>query len=312
MKFIQGENREQTFLFPVSLDDAVDAENEVRLIDVFVDSLRAIAPESYVGSAVFNEAIIDEMSLSPIQLSDQTGYDTLWNSIENSANFPQLRKILRTLDTYQGAALTASLDMLLELKDTESGMKQHIIMITDDGWYIEDDITPEDLLERYRPQFPDGEFPQIHTVLLSDAGNPSENGVDGLDNLVMITDSTGGLYIENARPETIIATLIEIITCISTAVTPANSKTTSMGTFPMLTFGATGDFHISLLPTGGGKTTVLLYDFSGRLLFDKTIGNITASNQLTVPANSIPPTPFVIKISDGNGNWVRRTALPVR
>lgn len=39
MKFIQGQNRQQTYLFPVSLDDAVDPENEVRLIDVFVDSL---------------------------------------------------------------------------------------------------------------------------------------------------------------------------------------------------------------------------------------------------------------------------------
>ncbi len=40
MKFIQGQNRDQTYLFPVSLNDAVDAENEVRLIDVFVDSLK--------------------------------------------------------------------------------------------------------------------------------------------------------------------------------------------------------------------------------------------------------------------------------
>ena len=40
MKFIQGQKRGQTYLFPVSLDDAVDAENEVRLIDVFVDSLK--------------------------------------------------------------------------------------------------------------------------------------------------------------------------------------------------------------------------------------------------------------------------------
>ena len=40
MKFIQGQNRNQTYLFPVSLDDAVDAENEVRLIDVFVSSLK--------------------------------------------------------------------------------------------------------------------------------------------------------------------------------------------------------------------------------------------------------------------------------
>ena len=40
MKFIQGQNRDQTYLFPVSLNDAVDAENEVRLIDLFVESLK--------------------------------------------------------------------------------------------------------------------------------------------------------------------------------------------------------------------------------------------------------------------------------
>lgn len=39
MKYIQGQNRSQTYLFPVSLDDAIDAENEVRLIDVFVNSI---------------------------------------------------------------------------------------------------------------------------------------------------------------------------------------------------------------------------------------------------------------------------------
>jgi transposase len=36
---IQRQNRSQTYLFPVSLDDAVSSDNEVRLIDVFVDSL---------------------------------------------------------------------------------------------------------------------------------------------------------------------------------------------------------------------------------------------------------------------------------
>ncbi|WP_346860156.1 IS1182 family transposase [uncultured Draconibacterium sp.] len=40
MKYLQGQNREQCYLFPVSLDDAVDADNEVRLIDVFVDRLK--------------------------------------------------------------------------------------------------------------------------------------------------------------------------------------------------------------------------------------------------------------------------------
>ena len=39
MKFIQGHNRTQINLFPVSLDQSIDSENEVRIIDLFVDSL---------------------------------------------------------------------------------------------------------------------------------------------------------------------------------------------------------------------------------------------------------------------------------
>ena len=39
MKYIKGQNREQTYLFPVSLDEAVDVNNEVRIIDIFVESL---------------------------------------------------------------------------------------------------------------------------------------------------------------------------------------------------------------------------------------------------------------------------------
>ena len=39
MKYIQGQNRSQTYLFPVTLDDAISKDNEVRLIDFFVDSL---------------------------------------------------------------------------------------------------------------------------------------------------------------------------------------------------------------------------------------------------------------------------------
>jgi len=39
MKFITGQDRTQTHLFPVSLDQSIDRDNEVRLIDLFVDSL---------------------------------------------------------------------------------------------------------------------------------------------------------------------------------------------------------------------------------------------------------------------------------
>lgn len=39
MKFVQGKNRNQIALFPVSLEQSIDPDNEVRIIDLFVDSL---------------------------------------------------------------------------------------------------------------------------------------------------------------------------------------------------------------------------------------------------------------------------------
>ena len=39
MKFIEGQNREQLVLIPTSLDALIDSNNEVRTIDLFVDSL---------------------------------------------------------------------------------------------------------------------------------------------------------------------------------------------------------------------------------------------------------------------------------
>lgn len=39
MKYIQGNNRTQTYLFPVSLEGSIDQDNEVRIIDLFVISL---------------------------------------------------------------------------------------------------------------------------------------------------------------------------------------------------------------------------------------------------------------------------------
>ncbi len=39
MKYITGKNRNQLTLFPVSLDDSIAPDNEVRFIDLFVESL---------------------------------------------------------------------------------------------------------------------------------------------------------------------------------------------------------------------------------------------------------------------------------
>ena len=39
MQFIQGKNRTQSILFPESLDQIIEQDNEVRIIDLFVESI---------------------------------------------------------------------------------------------------------------------------------------------------------------------------------------------------------------------------------------------------------------------------------
>ena len=39
MKFIQGNNRDQSILFPESLDQIIDQDKEVRIIDLFAQSI---------------------------------------------------------------------------------------------------------------------------------------------------------------------------------------------------------------------------------------------------------------------------------
>ena len=39
MKFIQGKDRCQTSIFPLSLEEAIDENNEIRDIDLFVNML---------------------------------------------------------------------------------------------------------------------------------------------------------------------------------------------------------------------------------------------------------------------------------
>jgi transposase len=40
MKYIKGSDREQVFLFPVSLEQTIDTDNDIRLVDLFVDGLK--------------------------------------------------------------------------------------------------------------------------------------------------------------------------------------------------------------------------------------------------------------------------------
>ena len=40
MQFIEGKNRSQSILFPQSLDQLISPDNEVRIIDLFVESIK--------------------------------------------------------------------------------------------------------------------------------------------------------------------------------------------------------------------------------------------------------------------------------
>jgi len=56
MKFIKGQDRSQTHLFPVSLDQSIDDDNEVRLIDIFVDSLSPFRPAQTLHLWLFEQS----------------------------------------------------------------------------------------------------------------------------------------------------------------------------------------------------------------------------------------------------------------
>lgn len=80
---------------------------------------------------------------------------------------------------------------------------------------------------------------------------------------------------------------------------------------PMMMFGASGNFQINLQPAGGGKTSVQLYDFLGRLLYAKTIDDISVPTRINIPERNVPKTTFAVKIKDDKRSTVQ-TAFPVR
>ncbi len=66
MHYIQGKNREQSTLFPQSLDEIIAADNEVRIIDIFAESLSA-------GQAGINLA--DYKFVTKTSLEGRPAYD---------------------------------------------------------------------------------------------------------------------------------------------------------------------------------------------------------------------------------------------
>ena len=87
MQYVKGKNREQLVLFPTSLDDVIDLDNEARFIDLFVESIAL----SEMGFEVFREEN-GRPAYHPKDLLKLYLYGYL-NSIRSSRKLEQATKI---------------------------------------------------------------------------------------------------------------------------------------------------------------------------------------------------------------------------
>lgn len=77
-------------------------------------------------------------------------------------------------------------------------------------------------------------------------------------------------------------------TSITSSAPPSLSKTTTSPLHPIMTYGPSGNYRISLEPSGGGTTTLQLFDMLGRCVFARQIDNITKPVSFTVPEDHVP------------------------
>lgn len=144
-------------------------------------------------------------------------------------------------------------------------------------------------------------FDDDGTILLSDSGVPNY-GFDGQNTYVVAgnVDNETPLKIRSWRFRTNV-----------TASAPSLRKTTA-ATMPMTIYGPISDnLRIKLLPTGSNRTTVQLFDLMGRCIFSKEVGKLTSPVTFTVPENNVPQSPFITRLENGDGSFVKKR-LPVR
>ena len=100
-------------------------------------------------------------------------------------------------------------------------------------------------------------------------------------------------------------------TNVSSASPNGLAKTSRAIPNAMMTFGPTGDYRITLAPASSGKTSVTLTDMLGRCVFSRDFGNLTSPVTFTIPENGVPPSPFITKVQDEKGTYLRKE-IPIR
>jgi hypothetical protein len=80
---------------------------------------------------------------------------------------------------------------------------------------------------------------------------------------------------------------------------------------PVMSFTPTGNLRVIMQPTGNGQTSIQLLDMLGRTIFSRMISNSGTTESFTIPAANVPNTPFVSKIKNESGVYLKET-VPVK
>jgi hypothetical protein len=141
-------------------------------------------------------------------------------------------------------------------------------------------------------------FDDSGAELLSDSGR----GVYGFDGNSTYVVKYGDYHIKSWR----------FRTNIMNTSAPSLAKTKVVQTSPMQVFGLSGgDYRVTLSPTNGNQINFQMFDLMGRCLLTKQIDNITSPVSFIIPENSVPKSPFITKVNDGNQSFYKKQ-IPVR
>ncbi|MBD3243398.1 MAG: hypothetical protein GF331_22600 [Chitinivibrionales bacterium] len=222
----------------------------------FVDSLAARSPGSEVGIVRFRHSCSPSGVLDPLSIDDTASVRRIHQEISNAACLSDPyeytpAKSLRPVDTYQGCAVYTSLQALEVGYDPNDTRTRHVILLTDDGWTVNNDSMPEAVISAYERDYPGREIPKVHAVFMSRQGSTTD------PNLQYIADSTGGMFIPNATPDDIVDRFMEILNqiVVGRAENLYESRITDLATGEQL------EAIISQLPGGPNDYLVRLADW---------------------------------------------------
>lgn len=174
----------------------------------FLDSLADRSPGSELGVVQFRTSCRVTAAQAPLALNSAANLATLHAAISAArcgATDPYYKE-LRIADTYQGCATDTSWDVLMEDYSASDPRERHLILLTDDGWRVASDRVPSEIMASFRANYPGISFPITHAVYMSRDGSITYD-----QNLRMIADSTGGMFIPNATPADIVQKFMDIL-----------------------------------------------------------------------------------------------------